>query len=343
MEDRATAKQRLMALSRLPVDFDIIYTNKLDEKISTVRRIGRALLFRMGYFPERNNENAQLIKKLSEKKYNILFIEKGLSIRPRSLIKAKQLNPQMQIISYTLDDVFNKNNSSVYYLKSIPLYNFHFTNKKFNVEELKNAGGNKVYYFRNAYSEDVHRPIVPSPQELLFYGADVSFIGTYEEERASFIRFIAQCGIKVKIWGWVKSAASTNMKHTNITVVDKYVYDDEYSKVVCSSKINLCFLRKENRDTETTRSVEIPACGGFMLAEKTVEHLELFDENTEAAFFSTKEELLEKIQYYLKNELQRKDIAANGLSRCLRSNYSYSNQLKNILFIITRDNAFSDN
>lgn len=41
------------------------------------------------------------------------------------------------------------------------------------------------------------------------------------------------------------------------------LYSDNYVKALQSFKISLCFLRKMNFDQQTTRSVEIPACGGF--------------------------------------------------------------------------------
>ena len=61
------------------------------------------------------------------------------------------------------------------------------------------------------------------------------------------------------------------------------------------------FLRKKNRDLHTTRSLEIPSVGTFMIAERTVEHSTLFKEDVEAVF-NNNIELLNKVNYYLNND-----------------------------------------
>ena len=75
--------------------------------------------------------------------FDILFIEKGLSIKPSTLVQAKKLQPALKIVSYTLDDMMNTNNSSFNFRKSLKLYDMLFTNKRYNVTELKNIGAKK--------------------------------------------------------------------------------------------------------------------------------------------------------------------------------------------------------
>lgn len=336
-EDRATTKQRLMALSDLGIEVEVVYTALLDEKISLFKRLQRAFQFRLGFFPERNNENNAIIKLAENKQFDILFIEKGLSVRPSTLKIVRSLQPLLKMVSYNLDDVMNPNNSSIYFKRCLPLYDFIFTNKKYNVSELKAQGARHVFYFRNAYSTHVHRPLQLTESERKIYGADVSFIGTYEKERAQMINFLGANGIKVKVWGWAKTGKAALLDPETVDLQNRHVYDDEYAKVISASLINICFLRKANRDKETTRSMEIPACGGFLLAERTEEHLELFKENEEAAYFETKEELLAKVKYFLEHDEKRKNIAIKGLEKVRK--YSYQNQLKQILDIILVNNA----
>jgi spore maturation protein CgeB len=115
------------------------------------------------------------------------------------------------------------------------------------------------------------------------------------------------------------------------------LYREDYPKVLQAFKISLCFLRKINSDQQTARTMEIPACGGFLLAERTNEHLRLFEEGKEADFFSSNEELLEKCEYYLQHETLLADIAKAGRSRCVTSGYSNLETIGKIIRIISNE------
>jgi spore maturation protein CgeB len=107
--------------------------------------------------------------------------------------------------------------------------------------------------------------------------------------------------------------------------------DLRYTKAICATRINLGFLRRLNRDQQTDRSVEIPACGGFMLAERSDEHRRLFVEGIEAEFFSSPEELVEKTRFYLADETRRAAVAQAGRRRCLESDYTHLNRVRFML------------
>jgi Uncharacterized protein conserved in bacteria len=73
--------------------------------------------------------------------------------------------------------------------------------------------------------------------------------------------------------------------------------------------------------------MEIPASGGFMLAEDSPEHRMLFQSGREAVFFSCQDELLRHCRYYLEHETERKAIAKAGLFRCRNSGYDNESRI----------------
>ena len=59
-----------------------------------------------------------------------------------------------------------------------------------------------------------------------------------------------------------------------------------------------------------------------------------FEENKEAVYFSSKEELLEKCKYYLVHDSERKSIALAGRKRCITSGYSNEGMIRSAFKLI---------
>ena len=223
----------------------------------------------------------------------------------------------------------NKKNQSRYFVKSLASYDIYFTTKSYCVSELEGLGCPRAEFVGNAYDKYVHHPVKISEDDRKKFGGNVGFIGQWEIERAKSLCFLADSGIDVRVWGY--SWEHCKKIPLNLHIKNKPLWQDNYARAICSFDINLCFLRKSNRDLQTTRTMEIPACGAFMLAERTEEHLELFEEGKEAEFFESDEELLDKTKFYLSHDKEREKIAHAGRERCIKSGYSNHDRIKVML------------
>lgn len=264
---------------------------------------------------------------------DILFIVKGNEIHPKTLQTIKKKYLSLKLISWALDDMFAWHNRSIFYTFSLQYYDHVFTTKSYNLNELPHLGAKQIHYINQAYSQDIHQPDDASIKSPKY---NVLFIGFPEKERFNSLEYLAQHGISINIFGYASKWAEYpySQRNTNLILHHQSVYGLEYAKSISSAKITLCFLRKINRDLHTSRSIEIPACGGFMIAERTSEHSELFAEDREAVYFSSDQELLEKVRYYLEHDDERKAIAEAGLKRCHTSGYSYDDMVEIILKVL---------
>ena len=289
-------------------------------------------LFRAGFDAfgprDRNGENASVQRLFREAEWDVLWVDKGTTVEAETLAKVRRFQPRCRIVGYSGDDMTCRVNQSKPFLQSLPLYDVYFTTKSYGVGELKSLGAKEVHFVGNAYDSSTHRPMAVDVNDREHFGGRVGFIGAYEAERCRSIEFLAANGVPVRVWGpnWPSKSISKGFR-----VEKRCLWGDDYVLAICAFDINLGFLRKINRDLQTTRSVEIPACGAFMLAERTDEHQALFEEGKEAEYFDSDEELLDKVRYYLAHEDERKSIAAAGRDRCIRSGYSNETRLSKML------------
>ena len=273
--------------------------------------------------------NKQICDIIAEQKFDVIWLSKALLITIDTMHRIKSLQPECKIIGYSGDDQMNPINHSHHFWASLPLYNIFFTTKTFNIPELKALGCRRVEFVGNAYDPAIHRPMTLTDHEKEMFGGPVGFIGGWEKERSDSICYLAESGIDVRIWGYRWNHCKSPPKRLKLEMQE--LQGQDYARAICAFDINLCFLRKCNRDLQTVRSIEIPACRAFMLAERTKEHLELFEEGKEAEFFDSNKELLEKVKYYLAKPEKRKRIAAGGYERCIKDGCSHQNRLKKCL------------
>jgi len=297
--------------------------------------LGFRIAWKMGIHRDTENVNSQIIEQVKTLKPDLLWIEKGNMIKPATLKKVRKLSPNTVIASYSDDDMFNKLNRTRAYADSLKHYDVVFTTKSYNAnaDELPALGAKRCVMVDKAYDPSQHRPLDLGATDRETYGADVGFIGSYAPERAEVIQYLAENDIQIRVWGngWQGvSSASQNLQIERQPLVN--TRDDlKFSKGICATRINLGFLRKVNRDLQTDRSVEIPACGGFMLAERSAEHERLFEDGKEAVYFDSNQDLLEKIRYFLDHEDERKSICLAGRARCESSGYSHLERMRFML------------
>jgi len=274
--------------------------------------------------------NRQIVEWSRRAAFDVLWIDKGLTITAATLRAVKARQPNCRILGFSPDDMYQRHNQSPQFRAHLPLYDWFFTTKSFGVAELRAIGATCVAFQDNGFDPHTHRPLSLSDEERRRYGGSVGFVGSWEAARAASLRRLAAAGVPVRVWGNANWSGH-DAPHANLRVEPRELHGDDYARALNSFDINLCFLRKLNRDRQTTRSVEIPACGAFMLAERTEEHLGLFREDVEAAFFGSDDELIDKVRYYLRHTDARRRIAAAGYERCVRGRYSYRERVLDML------------
>lgn len=119
-------------------------------------------------------------------------------------------------------------------------------------------------------------------------------------------------------------------KLSGVRVLPPVEYGEAMSHVFERSKINLNISLKGIEGGTPKRVMDICGAGGFAITNYCDETAELFEEDKELVMFRTPEELIEKIDFYLKHDDERRNIAKRGEKKVL-GQYTYENQLKELM------------
>lgn len=119
-------------------------------------------------------------------------------------------------------------------------------------------------------------------------------------------------------------------KASNMGTADYY---EEMPYVFCGSRINLNITLRSITSGIPLRAIDIMSFGGFLLTNYQADFLLHFVPGEDFVYFEDKEDMLEKIEYYLSHEKEREEIAENGQRKVCRT-HTYENCFREILDII---------
>ena len=280
-----------------------------------------------------------LFKNVIHYDYQMSLINSGYFETQKEIINlVKKYNPDFVLIEMSMYEIGWNTLYQIRKLGSLVILNFSDDTIRFD-----NYGRWWIGYFDYCLTEDkiaqdkylkndarslyvicgANREIYKKRESQEKY--NVSFVGARIGNRVEFINEIINNGIPVNISGLGWNA---------------FIPHKEMIEVFNSSKINLNFTgsyKDPNLKQIKARIFEITMCGGFLLTEYVDDLEKYFQIGKEIDCFHSKEEAVDKIKYYLKNEGIRKEIALAGWERA-QKDHSWQDRLYEVFNKIMQEN-----
>jgi spore maturation protein CgeB len=248
----------------------------------------------------------------------VIWVDQGLLLSS-SVIREVQSALGVKVVHYTPDSIHAPGMGRVL-RGAVSTYDLCITTKMRELPDYRALGAREVLFTFQGFDPGIHLPPQdPGPKQ---YTADAVFVGQCMRERREYLEVLArQTSASLRIYGRGWRARRRNALGGAIT--GQWLSGREYGQALGAARIGLCFLNTEVGDDYTTRSFEIPACGVFMLAQRSRAHEELFVAGVEVDFFASPAELVEKVAYYLEHPDERERIAAAGREKVWSADWTW--------------------
>lgn len=266
-------------------------------------------------------ENEELVDKVKEESPDLLLIIKGDHLFPQTL-KNLAREKSYPIIAYIWDDPFysyaglfaddfRKSN----FEQGMHLYDYIFVYDTYYVDRIKERGITNVGYLPLAADPNRYRNLVIGEEDVKKYGYDVCFVGYPFPNRVEVFEKLKHHNLGVFGEGWtnyfLKRGKPTPSYYKGLASGEKVL------KIYLSSKIVLNIHDPEAREGVNTRTFDILACGASELVDYKKSLESHFKLGEEIASFKNDKELIECINYYLKDINLLKKISDKGRQRVL--------------------------
>lgn len=185
--------------------------------------------------------------------------------------------------------------------------------------------GLNAFYLPEACNPQWHRRVRLSEADRRRYGCDLASACNMYYYRARLLeKFVTY---DLKLWGsgypfWLRSPLGTRYQNFYVTELEK-------SKAFNAAKIVINTMHFGEIDGVNCRLFEAAGCGAFQIADWKPALPDLFEPEREVVTFRSREELREKVDYYLARPEERQAIADRAYAHAHRA-HTYQKRLARI-------------
>lgn len=228
-------------------------------------------------------------------------------------------------VNYSTDDPWNPLNGSSWFFRSLPHYDLICNPRYSNINDFHALGCKNVVYVPFGYDEFLFR--AESGMDDSVRAPEVLFVGCADRERVDFIESLLKQSIPISLvggyWDRYASVKAHALGHKS---------PDELSALTRAAKVNLCLVRRANRDGHVMRSFEMAALGACMVVEDTEEHRDIFGPEGECVvYFSDPHQAVAKIRMLLNQSAERRRLSLAVHARITSGGHTYTHRLQSML------------
>ena len=178
------------------------------------------------------------------------------------------------------------------------------------------------------------RRVTPGFQMVNFFDVDdsVYFENGYITRKIANIERVCVLNLLAELFPVTLYTTSKTARErlNHVEIMPPICSERELHDTFKKSKINLNISLKGIEGGTPQRIMDALAAGGFVMTNYCPETADLFREDEEIVMFRSPEELVEKADYYLKNDREREQIAHKGYQKVMRC-YTYERKIKGLL------------
>lgn len=280
---------------------------------------------------------AHLQRKLHAGKWDLAWIDSGPVLGPAFYRWLRSRGAP--VVNYNLDNPFVPRDFRKWdqYKKSLALQDMTLLPRQESVLLAKHHGAPDAVLVARSYDPVAHHP--SRVENVGLDGSGVVFVGSWMKERGPFMLELLARGVPLQIYGnhWQKDRAWGSLAPA---WKGPAVYGSDYVRTIRQARVALGLVSLENRDEDTTRSVEIPFIGGGVFcASRTKIHEQLYREGQEAFFWQDAAECAALCRKLLSEPEACRRVASQARARVIQLGLSNDEVLQGVLIKIKKKSS----